>query len=107
MLYNPQLKRMYEINFDWIFEATEENLQKLIDEVWRLFSIAQGETATERKYRKVREYAQKNNIELMPELPDGWKMIKGAMTAPCGSELICNGESLRSGKMKTALLISR
>lgn len=33
----PILKRV--INFDWMFEATEENKQKLIDEVYRLATL--------------------------------------------------------------------
>jgi len=40
--YNPQLKsdesgENYIINFDWLFEATEENMKKLIDEVYNRF----------------------------------------------------------------------
>lgn len=39
--YNPQHKRSDDgkrrtINFDWMLEATEENTQKLIDEIYRL-----------------------------------------------------------------------
>ena len=42
-LYNPQEKeaedgKRHVINFDWVFEATEENRQKLIEEVeWLAF----------------------------------------------------------------------
>lgn len=39
--YNPKLKYYYDgnyhINFDWLLEATEENMKKLIDEVYNRF----------------------------------------------------------------------
>lgn len=62
--YNPQHKlsddgKRAVINFNWMFEAKEENKLKLIDEVYRMFSSATGETATQKKHRKVREYAKK------------------------------------------------
>jgi len=43
--YNPQLKlddsgENYIINFDWLFEATEENIEKLINEVYNRFMNA-------------------------------------------------------------------
>ena len=40
--YNPQLKQRnnHEINFEWMFENTEENKQKLINEVIRRFEEA-------------------------------------------------------------------
>ena len=44
-IYNPQHKihpsgGRYVINFDWMFEATEENKEKLIKEVYRRFAEA-------------------------------------------------------------------
>ena len=41
--YNPQQKlhesgERYEIDFNWLFEATSENKEKLINEVYRLFT---------------------------------------------------------------------
>jgi hypothetical protein len=33
--YNPQI-RGQEINFEWMFEATEKNKEKLLNEVYRL-----------------------------------------------------------------------
>lgn len=37
MYYNPQVKPdTGKINFEWMFEATEENKNKIIDEVYRL-----------------------------------------------------------------------
>ena len=42
--YNPKFKYCgdgnFDINFDWILEATEENMKKLIDEVYNRFMNA-------------------------------------------------------------------
>ena len=107
--YNPQHKLSEDgkravINFNWMFETTEENKEKLLNEVFRLFSTATGETATEKKIRKVKEFANKNNIELLTEIPNGWKDI-GGFTAPIGSTWISNSESFKDRNRKTALLL--
>ena len=107
--YNPQTKLSEDgkravINFNWMFEATEENKEKLINEVYRMASAATGETATQTKVRKVKEYADKNSIELLTEIPKGWKDI-GGMTAPIGSTWLSNAESFKSGMRKSALLL--
>jgi len=108
-LYNPQSKLSEDekrtvINFDWIFEATEENKEKLIDEVFRLFSTATGETATEVKHRKVREYAKENNIDIITELPEGWIDL-GYCTSPIGSTWVGSSKSFRDRDRKKALLL--
>ena len=56
--YNPQHKlsedgKRIVINFEWMFEATPENKERLINEVYRLFSSAKGLTATEEKNNKI------------------------------------------------------
>lgn len=107
--YNPQIKpHKCEINFDWMFEATEENKVKLIDETFRLFSIATGETATEEKYRKVKEYAEERNIQLLTEMPEGWINL-GYCTAPTGSTWIGNMKpnfhNIRDANRREALLL--
>lgn len=109
-MYNPQHKRSEdnkrtEINFDWMFEATEENEQRLLDEVYRLASAARGKTATEEKHDNVKEFARKNNIEIFKNIPEGWQEMRRAMTAPRGSIWVCNMESIISGKRKKGLLI--
>lgn len=38
MIYNPTVTG-HKLNFEWVLEATEENKQKLIDEVYRLANI--------------------------------------------------------------------
>ena len=50
---------------------------------------------------------KKKDVELYTDMPSGWKRIAGALTAPCGSVWICNGESRFSGKRRKALLIRR
>jgi hypothetical protein len=111
--YNAQNKPSEDgkravINFDWMFEATEENREKLIDEVYRIFSSATGETATETKIRKVREYAIEHNIELLTEMPEGWIDL-GYCTAPIGSTYIGNMKpnihNLKEINRKEALLL--
>lgn len=111
--YNPQVKVELNletgnshpaINFDWMFEATEGNKQKLLDEVYRLFSSATGKTATEKKLERIKEFAKERGVELVSEMPEGWKDT-GGMTAPIGSTWISNMKSFKSGERKTALLI--
>jgi len=107
--YNPQTKQgKYGINFNWMFEATEENKEKLIDEAFRLFSEATGETATEEKVRKVKEYAEKKNIEVLTEMPEGWIDLNYC-TAPIGSTWIgnmkVNFKTIRDVNRKEALLL--
>jgi len=55
--YNPQIKKSVDgnrniINFDWMFENTEENKQKLINEVVRLFESAIGRKCHRRENGK-------------------------------------------------------
>lgn len=108
-MYNPQVKRengKSVINFDWMFEATEENKEKLINEVYRLASEAKGETATEKKIRKIKEYAIKNNINMYKTIPQGWGVLNGALTAPIGTVWVSNMESFKSGKLKRGILLA-
>lgn len=106
--YNPQTKRedgKSVINFDWMSEATEENKEKLINKVYKLFSSAKGETATQEKIRRIKEYAIKNNIDMYEIIPQGWKMLNGCLTAPYGTVWINNNESWKSGNLKHAILL--
>ena len=111
--YNPQTKisedgKRLVINFDWMFEATEENKEKLLNEVYRLFSTATGKTATEEKHDKVREYAKKYNIEVLTEIPNGWFKTE-TMIDPIGSIRISNMklnlQTIKSKNRKQALLL--
>ena len=109
-MYNPQHKLNEEtrlvINFDWMFEATEENKERIINEVYRRFSNATGKSATEEKHEKIKSYAQKNNMVIYNTIPSGWSVLEGAITAPRGTELISNKKSFKSGKRQTALLLT-
>ena len=91
-----------------MLEATEENKEKLIDEVYRLWSEATGETATETKRRKIREYAARNNFEVVTKMPEGWMEVE-TMTAPLGSVRISNMrlslKALHNQDRKEALLL--
>nr|WP_024835443.1 hypothetical protein [Clostridium sp. 12(A)] len=111
--YNPQHKLREDgkgmvINFDWMFDATEDNKERLFDEVYRLFSSVKGETATEEKVRKVKEFAKERNIEVMTEMPEGWIDL-GYRTAPIGSTYMGNMKSnrhnLRDANRREALLL--
>lgn len=87
-------------------KATEENKEKLINEVFRLASTAKGETATEEKHRKIREYAEEHNIDVYEIIPDGWDILHGALTAPRGTVWMSNMKSFKSGARKQALLLT-
>lgn len=108
--YNPQEKLSDDkqrriINFNWMSEATEENKGKLINEVYRLFSSAKGKSATEKKYKKIKEYAEQKKVDIYKSLPTGWKTLNDALTAPKGTVWISNMESFKSGKRKKGILL--
>lgn len=112
-IYNPQHtleidedgRKRSTIDFNWIFEATEVNGEKLINKVYQLFSSARGITATEEKNKKILEYAIKNNTCIYKEMPQGWDKLIGCLTAPEGTVMISNMKSLKSGKRKKAILL--
>lgn len=108
-LYNPTVKRSEDgkrsvINFDWMLEATEENLNLLLEEVYNRFMSATGKTATELKLDKIEKYGEEHNLKVYEELPKGWKRINIACV-PLGSVLISNGKSFRSNERKEGLLL--
>lgn len=45
-------------------------------------------------------------IDVLDEMPDGWSINKGAVTAPVGAKWICNGKSLFGGEYEHALLFT-
>ena len=102
--YNTQHK-LGKIDFKWMFEATEENKEKLINEVYRLFSTAKGLTATEEKNKKIKEYAIKNNIQIYKTIPEGWKELNGCLTAPIGTVWISNIATFKSENRKRGILL--
>ena len=107
--YNPQEKisedgKRLVINFDWMFENTEENRQKLIDECIRLFESAMGKSATQEKMEKCEAYAKENDLEIVNEKPEGWRELWG-ISSPAGSVVITNRLSFKQKDYKRALLI--
>ena len=111
--YNIQNKlsedgKRSEINFNWMLEATEENKNKILNEIYRLFSSATGKSATEEKTDKVKQYAKEHNIEIVDKIPEGWIKLDSA-TAPIGSIFIANMKmslkAIKSREFKRALLL--
>ena len=107
--YNPQTKESEDgkrnvINFDWMFENTEENKQKLINETIRLFESATGESATQEKMERCNKYADENGLEILTEKPEGWHELFG-ISAPIGSVVITNRKSFKQKDYRKALLI--
>ena len=76
-----------------MFEDTEENRKKIIEECIRLFESATGKSATEKKLEHVMEAAKERGLEVVSELPEGWKK-NPLMTDPCGAVTIDNGERI-------------
>jgi len=111
MKYNPTAKKAEDgaqgnvIDFDWILEATEENLQKLLREIYRQFSLSSGKSATEIKMDKINEYAEKYNMKVYKTIPEGFKKLNFDLCSSLGAVLITNGKSFRSGKLERALLL--
>lgn len=107
--YNPQNKISEDgkgiiINFDWIFENTEENKQKLINEVIRLFESATGKSATQEKMEWCEKYAKENGLEIVMEKPEGWSEVLG-IPSPTGSVVITDRKTFKQKGCKKALLI--
>lgn len=107
--YNPQTKRSDDgersvINFDWMFENTEENKQRLINETIRLFEAATGKSATQEKMERCNKYADENELKIVTEKPEGWRELLG-ISSPVGSVVITNRKSFKQKDCKKALYI--
>jgi hypothetical protein len=90
-LYNPTIRNDGQINFRWVLEDTPENEKKIIDECIRLFEFATGKSATDRKIERVMEAAKEQKLEVVHELPEGWKERNYA-TDPIGAVTIDNNK---------------
>ena len=101
-------KKMFEIDFNWVFEATEENKEKLLNEIYTQFSKATGKSATDEKIERIKEHARKNNIEVVTEKPEGWVRLN-YMTDPSGCVSIGNSKptlkAIKERTFKRALLL--
>ena len=107
--YNPQTKRSDDgkrnvLNFDWMYENTEENKQKLINETIRLFESATGKSATQEKMEWCEKYASENELEIVTKKPEGWHELFG-ISSPVGSVVITNRKSFKQKDYKKALLV--
>ena len=49
-------------------------------------------------------YFKKNGVKFLDSMPEGWKEINGATTAPNGYKWIFNGKSIFSKEYEHALL---
>lgn len=117
-MYNPQVKlsddcKRQVINFDWMFENTEENKMKLVNEAIRLFETAQGKSSTEIKLEKIYQFANDHNLTVYKEVPKDWT-IENAVTYPKGSTRVTkgkffirdvNGKLVKNPEYKEGLLI--
>lgn len=89
---------------EWTLENTEENREKLLDEVFRLFYSATGKTATEEKIDKIHQYAKERGLKVITTLPNGWKKHLYACS-PNGAVYVTNGEGFKSKAFEEALLL--
>lgn len=54
--------------------------------------------------RDAEEMARRLNIRLLDHLPEGWRVLKGALTAPVGYVWVCNRKSILRGEYEHALM---
>ena len=77
-----------------MFENTEENKQKLIDECIRIFENATGKSATQEKMEKIEAYAAENGLEIINEKPEGWRELNG-ISCPRGCVVVTNQKNFK------------
>ena len=95
-IYNPTTKSSDDgkrsvINFDWLLEDTEENRKQIIEACIELFESATGKSATEKKIEHVMEFAKERGLEVVSEMPKGWRK-NPFMIDPYGAVTIDNGK---------------
>lgn len=56
------------------------------------------------KEERIDWFARRHNMEKYNEVPEGWRIIHNTI-APEGSEIISNGQTIKSGRRKRGLLI--
>lgn len=87
--YNPTTKLADDdktrsvIDFEWLFEDTSENEERLVNEVMRRFKSARGKSATEKRLDKIKEYADKRNMEIYHATPKGWRIEEHSIYLGC------------------------
>lgn len=56
------------------------------------------------KTERLISYFKESGVKFLESMPEGWKEINGAMTAPNGYKWIFNGKSIFSKEYEHALL---
>ena len=57
--------------------------------------------------QKIQEFAKKHNLTIYDELPKGFHIDKGALTAPVGAWWIKDNGSIIKGTVKRGLLLDK
>lgn len=105
--YNPTHKldedgKRYVINFDWLFEPSDDNKDKVLNEIYNQFISADGLTATQRRINDIVDWAGNHNLVIYSKLPEGWR--ETGNLAYRGAKWIDNGKSFRDGRKQALLL---
>lgn len=114
--YNPTEKydgKRNVINFDWLLEDTEENTIRIIKECIRQFESATGKSATELKIERIIKNAKERGLEVVTEMPEGWKESHCASNMRGSTTIVNtdrffkreNGKLMRNPEYKQMLLI--
>ena len=101
-IYNPTIEP-YEhglkLKDDMIFEATEENVKKLLETTYNLFMSVTGKSATELKMERINEFAKERNLPIFKEIPKGWyEMFSMSYPKGCSRIVNCNKFTHIDGK---------
>lgn len=56
---------------------------------------------------KINSFANEKDKKIYTEIPEGWKVDTGALTAPCGTQWIHDCGSIIQRTRKTALLLDK
>lgn len=107
-IYNPQVTvketlsghgYSQTLDFTWILDATEENRQKIIDEVWKRFispdNIRRDMEKTKEYYSSILSFAADHQMGVMTSVPDGFEKVDygmGYLYTPRHSEWFSNGK---------------
>ena len=101
-IYNPTIEP-YEhglkLKDDMIFEATEENVKKLLETTYNLFMSVTGKSATELKMERINQFAKERNLPIFKEIPKGWyEMFSMSYPKGCSRIVNCNKFTHINGK---------
>lgn len=109
--YNPQIKESNHINFEWMLEATEENLLYILKEVYQRANNPENWNREKERINKyvqaIKEYGIHEkppiytNVSQLPEIafPERYP------TTPLHSTVFSNRKSIRSKERKDYIVI--